>query len=67
MKMSAKLVTLGLLKIKVFWNKSYDVIISVYDVSNGTLSRFSNFFVDAIIWPKFGIPSMRGVIITSIL
>ena len=30
--MSAKLATLGLLKIKVFQNKDYDVIISVHDV-----------------------------------
>ena len=30
--MSAKMATLGLLKIKVFLNKDYDVIISVHDV-----------------------------------
>ena len=30
---SAKIATLGLLKIKVFRNKGYDAIISVYDVS----------------------------------
>ena len=30
--MSAKLATLGLLKIKVFRNKGYDVKISVHDV-----------------------------------
>ena len=30
--MSAKLATLGLLKIKVFWNKGYDVITFVCDV-----------------------------------
>ena len=30
--MSAKMDTLGLLKIKVFWNKGYDAKISVYDV-----------------------------------
>ena len=30
--MSAKLVALGLLKLKVFLNKGYDVIISVHDV-----------------------------------
>ena len=29
--MSAKLATLDLLKIKVFWSKGYDVIIYVYD------------------------------------
>ena len=31
--MSVKLATLGLLKIKVLWNKGYDVIISVHDVT----------------------------------
>ena len=31
--MSGKMATLGLLKIKVFLNKVYDVIISVYDVT----------------------------------
>ena len=30
--LSAKMATLGLLKIKVFWNKGYEVIISVYDI-----------------------------------
>ena len=31
--MSAKLVTLGLLKIKLFLNKGYDVMISIHDVT----------------------------------
>ena len=31
--MSAKFTTLGLLKIKVFWNKGYDTIIFVHDVT----------------------------------
>ena len=67
--MSAKLATLGLLKIKVFWNKGYDVIIFVYDVINKNLSRDSNYIVDVVMWPKFGnsSTSMREVIITSIL
>ena len=30
--LSTKMATLGLLKIKVFWNKGYEVIISVYDI-----------------------------------
>ena len=30
--MSAKLATLGLLKIKLFWSKGYNVIISFHDV-----------------------------------
>ena len=35
--MSSKLDTLGLLKIKLFWNKGYEVIISVHDVTNKIL------------------------------
>ena len=64
---SPKMATLVLLKIKVFWNNSYDVIISVHDVTNKILSRDSNYIVDVVMWPKFGSISMREVIITSIL
>ena len=42
MMVSAKMSTLGLLKIKVFWNKDYDVIIFVYDITNKILSDDSN-------------------------
>ena len=67
--MSAKITTPGLLKIRVFWNKGYDIIIFVYDVTNKILSRDSNYIIDVVMWPKFGncIISMRKVIITSIL
>ena len=67
--MSAKMATPGLRKIKVFWKKGYDVIISVNDVTNKTLSRDSNYIVDVVMWPKFGNSSisMREVIINSIL
>ena len=67
--MSAKLATLGLLKIKVFWNKGYDVIIYVYEVTNQILSRDSNCIVDVVMLPTFGNSSIytREVIITSIL
>ena len=67
--MSAKLATLGLLKIKVFWNKGYDVITSVCDVTNKILSRDSNYILDVAMWLKFGnlSISMGEVIITSIL
>ena len=67
--MSAKMATPGLLKITVFWNKGYDVIISVHDVTNKILSRDSNYIVDVVMWPKFGNSSIsvREVIITSIL
>ena len=64
--MSAKMATPGLLKITVFWNKGYDVIIPVDDVTNKILSRDSNYIVDVVMWPKFGnfSISMREVILT---
>ena len=67
--MSAKMATPGLRKIKVFWQKGYDVIISEHDITNKVLSRDSNYTVDEVMWPKFGNPSfsMREVNITSIL
>ena len=67
--MSAKMATPGLLKITVFWNKGYDVIIPVDNVTNKVLSRDSNHIVDVFMWPKFGNSSisMREVITTSIL
>ena len=65
--MSAKLATLGLLGIKVFWNIGYDVIISVYDVTNKILSCDSIYIVNVVMWPKFGnsSTSMREFIITT--
>ena len=67
--MSAKVATLGLIKIKVLWGKDYDVIISVHDVTNKILSCNTNYIVDVVMWPKFGNSniSMREVIITLIL
>ena len=51
--MSGRKATLGLLKRKVFWNKRYDVIISVYDDMNKLLSHDSNCIVDVAMWLKF--------------
>ena len=71
--MSAKIVTLGFLKKKVFWNKGYDVITSVYDVTRKILSRDSDYIVDLVMWPKFGNSSISvrevitSIFITSIL
>ena len=66
---STKMASPGLLKITVFWNKGYDVIISVDDVTNKILSRDSNYIVDVFMWSKFGNSSisMKEVITTSIL
>ena len=46
--MSAKLATPGLLKMKVFANKSYYVLVSVHVVTNNTLLRDSNYLVDVV-------------------
>ena len=60
--------TLDLLKVKVFWNKGYDVIISVHDSTNKILSRESNDIVHLAMRPKIGNSSIyvKKVIITSI-
>ena len=67
--MSAKMASPGLLKITVFWNKGYVVIISVDDITNKILWHESKYIVDAFMWPKFGNSSisMREVITISIL
>ena len=69
LKMSAKLATQDFLKVKVFWNKGYGVIIFVHDVTNKILSHDSNYIVDVVMRSKFSNSdfSMREVIITSIL
>ena len=49
--MSAKWATPGLLRIKVFRNKGYDVMISVQDATKN-LSHDSKYLVDLVMWPK---------------
>ena len=44
--MSAKISTPGLLKIRMFLNNGYDVIVSVHDVTNKFFSRDSNYIID---------------------
>ena len=44
----AEMATPALLKTKVFCNKSYYVIYSVYDVANKILSHDSNYIVDVV-------------------
>ena len=67
--MSAKAATPGLLKINVFWNIGFDLIISANDVTKKILSRDSNYIVDVVVWPKFDNSSisMREVIVTLTL
>ena len=66
--MSVKLATLSHLEIIVFWNKGYDVIVSVHEVANKILSHDSDFIVDVVMWQKFANSSisMWEVIITTI-
>ena len=45
---SAKLASPGFLKINIFGNKGYDVIISVPEVTNKILLRNSNYIVDVV-------------------
>ena len=67
--MSVKIANPSLIKIKVFWRKGYDVIISVHDVNSKMLSRDSNYNVNVVMWAKFGNSriSVREVIKTSTL
>ena len=46
--MPAKMATLGLLKIKIFRKKSYDVLISFHDVTNNILSHDYVYIVDVV-------------------
>ena len=63
---SAKLDTLDILKIKVFWIERFNVISYVCDFTNKYLSRNSNYLADVVMWPKFGNSSvsMREIIIS---
>ena len=65
--MSTKLATPGLLNL--LWNKGYDVIFHVYDVTNKILSFDLNHVVDVANWSEldgnFSI-SMREVIIRKL-
>ena len=46
---SAKMANLVLLKIKIFWNKGYDIMITVYGIVNKILSHDSNDIVDLVL------------------
>ena len=66
--MSAKLVTPGLLEIKLFQNKGYDIVIFDYNVTKKISSKDSNYIVYVVMRPKFGNTSIsvREFIVTSI-
>ena len=50
--LSAKMTNLSLFKIKLFWIKDDDVIISSRDVTNKILSHDSYYILDVLMWPK---------------
>ena len=49
---SEEMAPLGLLKRKIFQNKSYDVIVCAHDVTNKLLSRDSNYIADMVFLAK---------------
>ena len=51
---TGKLATSSLPKINIFWNKNYDVIHFICDVTNKILSHESNYIEDAAMSQKFG-------------
>ena len=63
------LATVALLKIKVFWNKGYGVIVSVHEITKKVLLLDSNYIADLVMWAKLGNSSIsvKEVILTSIL
>ena len=63
---SAKMATLGHLKVKIFLNNGYDIIFFVLDATSKNLSRVSYYNVNVVMRLKFGNSSisMREVIIT---
>ena len=67
--MPAKIASPTLLKIKVFLDKGYYVIYSVYNVTSKILLHGSSYIMDVVMWQKFGNSSIciREVIIVLIL
>ena len=55
MMMSGRMADLGSLKIKVFWDKDYDVIISIHDVTNKILSRVVTVFITSVYYGLFAV------------
>ena len=46
----AKMTTQGLLKIKKFWNKGFEIVIFVHDFTNNFFSLDSHYIVDMAMW-----------------
>ena len=52
--MSTELATPDLLKIKVFWNKGFEWIISIHESTIKILSKTSNYEADEVMGPNVG-------------
>ena len=67
--MPSKMTAQGVLKIRIFWSKSYYVINYVYDIINKIFTHDSDYIVDMANRPKFNnySISMKEVIIISVL
>ena len=52
--MSVKLAILGLLKIKILWNTSYDITFSIHGITSIYLSCDSDYIVSMVLWPQIG-------------
>ena len=65
----AKMANSGILKVTIFWNKGYYVIIPANDITSKILSCDSNHIVDVFMWQKFvnSMISVKEVITTSTL
>ena len=67
--MPVNIATSGLLKIKVYWNKGYDIIIYIHDVTSKVLVCDSIQIVDVVMWTNFGNSSIsirEGITISKI-
>ena len=67
---ATKFGSLCVCKIKLFWNKIYNVKTSYHDANNKILSRESNYIIDVAMWPKIGkynILKRKFIIIRSTL
>ena len=60
--MPATLATPAFLKIEIFQNKGYDVIILDYDVNNKILSGNSNYIVDVIMCSSISIREVTSIL-----
>ena len=63
---SAKLATLGFLKIHVFWNKGYGFIISVYEITSKILPGDQSLVTLAFKWEKLSLPQFYKDLIKKI-